>query len=182
MIQAGIDEVGRGCLAGPVVACAIILPPRIRLAGLDDSKKLTASQRERLHAILTQKCDYGLGIVTAQLIDDIGIIQATNLAFCLAINRLTARPDHALIDGRDKLTLQISHTSIIKGDSTVRSIMAASVVAKVTRDRMMAAHYHSTYPDYDFHEHKGYGTRAHRSAIQTHGLTTIHRTSFCSHI
>lgn len=176
-IIAGLDEAGRGPWAGPVVAAAVILPPRIRLPNLNDSKKLTEAQRETLYTKITQRADWGVGWATHQEIDHFGLIRATNKAFRRALNQLSASPDHLLIDGRDRFQLPYSYTSIIKGDEKIRCISAASVIAKVTRDRMMTD-YAQIYPEYHFEQHKGYGTHLHQLMLQAHGITPIHRLSY----
>ncbi|MBU2523944.1 ribonuclease HII [Patescibacteria group bacterium] len=179
MLIAGLDEVGRGCLAGPLVTAAVILPRGVRLKGLNDSKQISAGRREELSELITKKCDFGIGLVSPKLIDDIGIIRANNLAFLIAINNLKQTPQKLLVDGNDRLILPYPHETIIKGDSKIRCIMAASIVAKVARDRMMAGKYEGMLPEYGFRRHKGYGTLEHRNNIEKHGMSAIHRRRFC---
>lgn len=177
---AGIDEAGRGCLAGPVVAGAVILPPGWSLAGLDDSKKLTPRQRDFLFdQIERSEVTWAVGIATAAEIDCINILRATHLAMARALEALCVHrvPGHALVDGLRVGGLSVEHTAIVGGDGISLSIAAASVMAKVTRDRMMCA-YDREYPGYDFSRHKGYGTREHLAALRRTGPCAIHRRSF----
>lgn len=176
---AGVDEAGRGPLAGPVVAAACILPQGLFLEGLNDSKKLTAAQRELLFLQLTThpQVQYGLGIVEAETIDRINILQATFLAMQQAVANLAIIPDHLLIDGNQKPLFSIPASSLIKGDSLSLSIAAASVLAKVTRDRLLDA-LDEKWPQYGFKKHKGYGTASHVAAIQKWGPCPSHRKSF----
>ena len=179
VIEAGCDEAGRGCLAGPVVAAAVILPPNVRIKSLDDSKKLTEKQREELEPIIREKAiAFGVGIVDNEEIDQINILNASFLAMHRAIDQLKERPEFLLIDGnRFNPYKGIPHECIIKGDGKYRSIAAASVLAKVGRDRMMME-YHEKYPQYDWNSNKGYPTKKHRKAIEIHGATPLHRNSF----
>ncbi|MDB6027466.1 MAG: rnhB [Verrucomicrobiales bacterium] len=182
----GIDEAGRGPLAGPVVAAAAILPvewilaglPR-KLRGLNDSKQLSAKDRDYFFLEITSRPEirYGIGIVDVQMIDQINILQATHRAMNIALQQLNPAPQHALVDGLPVKTLLCAQTAIVDGDCLSYSIAAASVVAKVTRDRMMAE-YHQLYPAYRFDEHKGYGTPDHLAAIKKHGPCPIHRLTF----
>lgn len=177
---AGIDEVGRGPLAGPVVACAVILPNDVDIEGINDSKKLSEKKRNSLFLRLIG-CDdikVGIGIVSERIIDDINILQAAKLAMCEAVNNLLVSPDHLLIDGLflDKLP-GVTQTKIIKGDSLSLSIASASIIAKVIRDAMMVE-FDSVYPGYKFAKHKGYGTKDHIGALKELGVTRIHRKSF----
>ena len=179
---AGVDEAGRGAWAGPVVAAAVVLPPDRdiagRLAGVADSKQLTARQRERLVAIvLAEAADSGVGIVPATEIDAHGIAEANRQAMVLAIEALNTPPDYLLIDYVRLPSLSTPQHSLPKGDSRVLSIAAASIVAKVTRDRLMAA-LASEHPGYGFERHKGYGTADHRASLMRLGPCPIHRASF----
>ena len=174
---AGVDEVGRGPLAGPVVAAAVILPENCKIPGLNDSKKIPKSKHYAIYqAVLDQALSVGIGIKDNQVIDQVNIYEATKLAMLEAIQELDQQPQHLLIDAM-KLDLPISQTSIIKGDANSLSIAAASVVAKVTRDQMMAA-YDQEYPGYDFGQNAGYGTTKHLEGLEKHGVTPIHRRSF----
>ena len=175
---AGIDEAGRGPLAGPVVAAAVILPIHVRLTGVDDSKQLTQAERERLyHAILDKAVGVGIGSADAGEIDALNILEASRLAMCRAIANLDPAPDYLLTDA---VTLPAAHVPlrpIIKGDALSRSIAAASIIAKVTRDRLMVA-YHETFPQYNFLSHKGYGTAEHLRMLARFGPSPIHRRTF----
>ena len=174
---AGVDEVGRGPLAGPVVAAAVILPENCKIPGLNDSKKIPKSKHYAIYqAVLDQALSVGIGIKDNQVIDQVNIYEATKLAMLEAIQELDLQPQHLLIDAM-KLALPISQTSIIKGDANSLSIAAASIVAKVTRDQMMAA-YDQEYPGYDFAQNAGYGTSNHLEGLEKHGVTPIHRRSF----
>jgi ribonuclease HII len=183
---AGVDEAGRGPLAGPVVAAAAILPARwaetglpAELSGLNDSKQLTESQREKYFEFLTRcaEIEFAIAQVEAGVIDEINILQATHRAMNDALAKLNPLPPHALVDGRPVKTLRVPQTAIVKGDARSFSIAAASVLAKVTRDRQMLE-YHVRFPEYGFDEHKGYGTAKHLAAIAKHGACSIHRRSF----
>ena len=175
---AGVDEAGRGCLAGPVVAAAVILPPAPVIDGIDDSKRLSAFVRERLDlAIRSKALSIGLGVVEEQTIDAVNILQATLLAMRRAIGALDPPPDFVLIDGDRSPGCSIPHRAIPSGDHLCVSIGAASIVAKVARDRMMQA-YHRALPQYGFARHKGYGTRDHLLAIARFGASPFHRKSF----
>lgn len=174
---AGVDEVGRGPLCGPVVACACILPVNYQLKGLTDSKKISERKREELYEILIKDAiSYGIGIVDAQIIDEINIYEATKVAMINAINNLSIKPEHILIDAM-KLNIDIPSTSIIKGDLYSLSISAASVIAKVTRDRMMIE-LDKKYPQYGFKNHKGYGTKAHLEALKKYGVLDFYRKTY----
>ena len=174
---AGVDEVGRGPLAGPVVAAAVILPENCKIPGLNDSKKIPKSKHQAIYqAVLGQALSVGIGVKDNQVIDQVNIYEATKLAMLDAIQELDQQPQHLLIDAM-KLDLPISQTSIIKGDANSLSIAAASIVAKVTRDQMMAA-YDQEYPGYDFGQNSGYGTSKHLEGLEKHGATPIHRRSF----
>lgn len=175
---AGIDEAGRGPLAGPVVAAAVVLPPDFAARGIDDSKKLSARQRASMFdEIHKSALGVGIGIVDETRIDEINILQASLLAMDLAVARLPIQPDYLLIDGTFPIKTRMPQESIPKGDARSISIAAASIVAKVTRDQLMDA-YDKTYPRYGFLHHKGYPTREHREAIQAFGICPIHRRSF----
>ncbi len=177
-IVAGIDEAGRGPLAGPVVAAAVVLPTEEKIKGLNDSKKLSPAQREKFfHLILEQAQGIGLGIVEAPEIDRSNIWRATQNAMEEAIKKLPACPDFLLIDGKFPLGVSIAQKVIIKGDQRCQSIAAASIIAKVTRDRIML-NYHEIYPQYNFARHKGYATKEHLAAIRQYGCCPIHRHSF----
>ena len=175
---AGIDEAGRGPLAGPVVAAAVILPDRFDLPGLTDSKKLSEKQRNRFYPqIRAQARAVGVGVASAAEIDQINILQATLLAMRRAVSRLSLTPDYLLIDGITPLPLDISQQTLKKGDSRSLSIAAASVIAKVVRDRIMSA-FARQLPEYGLAKHKGYGTKHHRHAIAEFGPTWLHRKTF----
>ena len=175
---AGIDEAGRGPLAGPVVAAAVILPEVYDLPGLTDSKKLSAKKREQLFTPIHQQAiAVGVGFIHADEVDEINILQATLKAMCLAVSRLKVEPQHLLIDGITPVPLSLPQQTIKKGDSRSLSIAAASVIAKVVRDRMMVV-YARHYPQYGFAGHKGYGTAKHRALITEHGPCPLHRKSF----
>lgn len=174
----GVDEAGRGPLAGPVVAAAVVLPQDCLIAGINDSKKLSAKKRDDLFDEIRQRAaEVEVGIVSEKEIDSINILQASNKAMRMAIGRLKTRPDHLLIDGRGLPEKFYPQTAIVGGDRKSCSIAAASIIAKVTRDRMMIE-YDNAYPQYGFAKHKGYGTKQHIEAIQEHGPCEIHRRSF----
>jgi ribonuclease HII len=183
---AGVDEAGRGPLAGPVVAAALVLPSAwiegglpAALMGLNDSKQLTAAQREAFFTALqaSEGIRFGIAQVAAEVIDRINILQATHRAMNDALAQLRPPPPHALVDGTRVKSLQFPQTAIVKGDARSYSIAAASVLAKVTRDRLMVA-YDQQWPQYGFAAHKGYGTPEHLAAIARHGPCPIHRRSF----
>lgn len=175
---AGLDEVGRGPLAGPVVSAAVVLPPDFSDATVTDSKKLSPAKRNRLYETIYSKAvAVGIGIVDAHEIDRINILQAALLSMRLAVKRVSPRPDYLLIDGIYRITSKIPQQPLKKGDASSYSIAAASIVAKVTRDRLMAV-YDAVYPQFGFAKHKGYPTRSHREAIQRYGCCPIHRRSF----
>ncbi|MEW6409051.1 MAG: ribonuclease HII [Nitrospirota bacterium] len=177
-LVAGIDEAGRGPLAGPVVAAAVILPEDCFIDGLRDSKRVSEKKRERLFDVIYAiAIDIGIGIVDEKTIDRINILQATIKAAEAAVKSLTYSPDFLLTDAIPLPLLNIPQKSIIKGDALSASIASASIIAKVTRDRLMMK-YHRIYPEYNFHIHKGYGTREHLNAINKHGPCEIHRKSF----
>jgi len=174
---AGVDEAGRGPLAGPVVAAAVILPADFDLPGLDDSKKVPPALRERLFAGIRQQATVGLGIVEAAEIDTLNILQATLKAMTLAVRRLRLPPDYLLVDGITAVPLPLPQKTLKQGDSRSSSIAAASIVAKVVRDRLMVA-YDRRYPGYGFAGHKGYGSAAHLAAIARLGPSPLHRRTF----
>lgn len=177
-LVAGVDEAGRGPLAGPVVAAAVILDPRKPIIGLADSKKLSASQREALAALIKSSAlAWSVGIASVEEIDTLNILQATLLAMQRAVAGLSTLPGHVLVDGNRTPVLAMPATAIVKGDSTVPVISAASIVAKVTRDDLMLA-YAQSYPQFSFQQHKGYGTRAHIAELEQYGILPIHRKSF----
>jgi len=175
---AGIDEVGRGPLAGPVVAAAVILPAVLPDLGITDSKRLSAKKREAVYEAVYQHASaIGVGLVDAIEIDRINILQAAFTAMAMALYNLSPKPDFILVDGNQALPVDVPQETIIKGDQLSISIAAASIVAKVTRDRMMDV-YDTDYPEYDFAANKGYPTQAHKSAIEAYGASPIHRMSF----
>lgn len=175
---AGIDEAGRGPLAGPVMAAACILPKHFNLPGLDDSKKMTEKKRVFLATkIKEQALAFSLGVATPKEIDLINILQATKLAMKRAFDNLAITADFVLIDGRDKIDITVAQRPVIGGDGLSASIAAASILAKVTRDELMYE-MHELYPEYSFDQHKGYGTRLHLEAIKKCGPCQIHRQSF----
>ena len=174
---AGVDEVGRGPLAGPVVAAAVILPKGCKIPGLNDSKKIPKSKHKEIYeAVLQNAIAIGIGIKDNHVIDQVNIYEATKLAMMEAIGQLEPQPQHLLIDAM-KLDLPIPQTSIIKGDANSLSIAAASIVAKVTRDQMMEE-FDRKYPGYDFAQNAGYGTAKHLAGLDQLGVTPIHRRSF----
>lgn len=175
---AGVDEVGRGSLAGPVVASAVILPQKCSISGLNDSKKLRPKKRERLFSqIQKEAISIGIGLVIHRVIDEINILEATKRAMVEAIFRLKKNPDYLLIDGKTPLDISIQQKTIVKGDSISASIASASIVAKVTRDKIMN-NYDRIFPLYKFSSHKGYATKNHIDAIKNFGVCGIHRRSF----
>ena len=174
---AGVDEVGRGPLAGPVVAAAVILPKACKIPGLNDSKKIPKSKHKEIYEVVLQNAiAIGIGVKDNQVIDQVNIYEATKLAMMEAIGQLEPQPQHLLIDAM-RLDLPISQTSIIKGDANSLSIAAASIVAKVTRDQMMEE-FDKEYPGYDFAQNAGYGTAKHLAGLDKLGVTPIHRRSF----
>lgn len=178
---AGIDEVGRGPLAGPVVTCAYIAKQNVMVEGVNDSKKVSEKKREELFDILIQNSEaYGIGIMNEKIIDNINILNATHEAMKESIEKSPIYPEYLLIDAED-LKTEIPHTAIIKGDAYSYSIACASIVAKVTRDRMMIE-YDEMYPEYGFAKNKGYGTKEHVEAILKYGPCPIHRLSFLKNI
>nr|WP_089738817.1 ribonuclease HII [Gracilibacillus ureilyticus] len=179
---AGVDEAGRGPLAGPVVAAAVILPQDFYLLGLDDSKKLNKQTRERYFEYIVENAiAYQTGIIEPVEIDQINIYQATKQAMRTALENIPVKPDHVLIDAVELEDLPYTSDSIIKGDQKSISIAAASIIAKVTRDRLMTE-YHQQFPQYQFEKNSGYGTQHHIEAIHQFGITAIHRKSFLKNI
>ena len=184
-ILAGLDEAGRGCLAGPVVAAAVILPLQLaqeevmtRFIGVNDSKQLTAQTRERLYKVIMQHAlAVGVGFGSAALIDEINILQATKHAMRVALTQLSLQPQALLLDALTLPDITLPQRPLIKGDARSLSIAAASIIAKVTRDRLMLE-LHQQYPVYGFDRHKGYGTQAHLTALHCYGATPEHRRSF----
>lgn len=174
----GVDEAGRGPLAGPVCAAAVILPPHLQIPGLNDSKKLSDKRRRELFPeICKQALAYGIAFATEGEIDEINILQATFLAMERALSQLKVRPDLVLIDGNRQKDFGLPVKTVVKGDSLSANIAAASVLAKVTRDDWMIRQA-QRYPEYGFEIHKGYGTRAHYAALEAHGPCPIHRMTF----
>jgi ribonuclease HII len=183
-IVAGVDEAGRGCIAGPVVAAAVILKDdKLESIGIDDSKKLKEKDRERFYDMIIEGAlCWSVGIIDNFRIDEINILNTTYEAMHSAINSLRVKPDHILIDGNRFKSNEKNYTTIIKGDSKVLSIAAASVIAKVTRDRIMKEFAHIEFPDYAFDKHKGYGTRLHYEMIEQHGICRLHRLTFLKNV
>jgi ribonuclease HII len=179
-LLAGVDEVGRGPIAGPVVACAVIMPGDTRaIAGVDDSKRLTHDQRVRLSAIIRERAiSFAIGAASVHEIDRINIYQASTLAMQRALRRLKVTPDHVVIDGRAMRTLPIPHTAVVHGDARCFSIACASILAKVTRDLLMTR-LALRYPHYIWDHNAGYTTREHVAGLTSHGITPHHRKSFC---
>ena len=174
---AGIDEVGRGPLAGPVVAAAVILPPECKIKGLNDSKKIPKKKHQDIYqAVMDKALAVGIGLMDSEIIDQVNIYEATKLAMKEALSKLSLKPDYLLIDAM-KLDIDIPQESIIKGDANSLSIAAASIVAKVTRDKLMAD-YDKEYPGYDFAQNAGYGTKSHLQGLERKGVTPIHRKTF----
>lgn len=178
LLLAGADEAGRGPLAGPVVAGAVILPAEDWILGVDDSKKLSEKRREQLYEeIVSRAISWSVGIVDVEEIERVNILNAARHAFQIAVSKLSPQPDFVAADQIPGLVLPMPHEPIIKGDQKVYSIAAASIIAKVTRDRIMRE-YDAVYPEYGFSKHKGYATKAHREAILTYGPSPVHRMSF----
>ena len=174
----GVDEAGRGPLAGPVCAAAVILPEHLHIPGLNDSKKLTDKKRRELFPIIQEQAiAYGIGLASESEIDEINILQATFLAMRRALEQLTVRPEIALIDGNRETDFGLPVKTVVKGDSLSANIAAASVLAKVTRDNIMVEMARQ-YLEYGFEIHKGYGTKAHYEALRTYGPCSIHRKTF----
>lgn len=181
VIIAGLDEVGRGPWAGPIVACAYVESTPVVGVKITDSKKLNEAQREEAYEILINSGYFGIGISEAHEIDKLGLAKANRLAFRRALENLNIRPDLVLIDGKDKIdkatTLDIPFRTFIKGDLAIRAISCASIIAKVTRDRLMDD-LAEKYPNYRFEEHKGYGTSLHKKLLKQFGVSEIHRQSY----
>lgn len=181
-IICGVDEAGRGPLAGPVYAAAVILPKGHIIEGVNDSKKLSEKKRELLFDSICEECVcYSIGIATEKEIDEINILQATYLAMKRAVDGLAVKPDIALIDGNRKPGLNIDEWTIVKGDAKSANIAAASILAKVSRDRYMLE-MAEKYPQYQFEKHKGYGTKLHYEMIEKYGISEIHRKTFLKKI
>ena len=177
-VVCGIDEAGRGPLAGPVCAAAVILPEGCEIEGINDSKKLTEKKREALYDVITEKAvAYGIATADEKEIDEINILQATYLAMNRAFQKLSVKPDMALVDGNRDPKLGIPTQTIVKGDARSMSIAAASILAKVTRDRFMLE-MDKKYPEYQFAKHKGYGTKLHYEMLAQYGPSEIHRMTF----
>ena len=179
----GVDEAGRGPLAGPVCAAAVILPEDCVIEGLNDSKKLSEKKREALYDIIIEKAiSYSIAFGTLEEIEEYNILEATYIAMNRAIDGLDIKPDHALIDGNRVPTgIKVPCDTVVKGDSKSFSIAAASILAKVTRDRLLLQ-YDELYPEYNFKKHKGYGTKEHYEAINKYGVCKIHRLSFLKNV
>lgn len=181
-VVCGIDEAGRGPLCGPVCAAAVILPLDFEFEGVNDSKKLSEKKREKLYDVITENAvAYSVSMVDAKTVDEINILQATFLAMRNAVNGLSVKPDLALIDGNQKPHLEIEERTVVKGDAKSVSIAAASILAKVTRDRYMIE-LDKKYPEYCFSKHKGYGTKLHYEMIEKYGICPEHRKSFLKKI
>ncbi|MGX8698648.1 MAG: ribonuclease HII [bacterium] len=177
-IYCGVDEAGRGPLAGPVCAAAVILPQDCPLPGLNDSKKLSEKKREALYALIVEKAlSYGIAFASPEEIDEVNILNATYLAMNRAIEKLSAPVSLALIDGNRAEGIHVSHLTVVGGDGKCASIAAASILAKVTRDRWMLE-LDKEYPQYAFAQHKGYGTRLHYERLREYGPSPVHRRSF----
>ena len=176
----GVDEAGRGPLCGPVVAAAVILKPDSKIEGVNDSKKLSEKKREQVYeSIMENALAVGVGMSDVDVIESVNILNATKLAMKEAISKLKVQPEYVLIDGNQMIDITIPGETVVHGDAISESIAAASIVAKVTRDRMLIE-WDKEYPEYGFAKHKGYGTKAHVEAIGKYGLTPIHRPSFCT--
>ncbi|MES2180217.1 MAG: ribonuclease HII [Gemmatimonadota bacterium] len=178
-LLAGVDEVGRGPLAGPVVACAVVMPSDARaIRGVDDSKALNAAERERLAVRIRERAlCFAVGAASVREIDRLNIYHASSLAIRRAVRRLSITPDHVVIDGNPIRTLGIEHTAVVGGDARCHSIACASIIAKVTRDRLMRA-LALRHPHYKWESNAGYGTREHQAGLASHGMTRHHRISF----
>ncbi len=181
-VVCGVDEAGRGPLAGPVCAAAVILPDGLVIDGLDDSKKLTEKKRDMLYDVICEEAiAYGIAFASVEEIEEMNILQATFLAMKRAVESLSVKPDLALVDGNQKPPLEIQARTLVKGDAKSPSIAAASILAKVTRDRLMTE-IAEDYPQYEFPKHKGYGTKLHYEKIMEHGISPVHRRSFLKKI
>jgi len=178
LIVAGVDEAGRGPLAGPVFAAAVILNPLRPIHGLADSKILSASKRDSLYSIIKNAAlSWSIAQASVEEIDEFNILQATLLAMKRAVNGLSVQPDHVLVDGNRLPDLPMAAQAIVKGDSKIQAISAASILAKVERDKLMVD-YHQYYPEFSFHLHKGYGTKQHLAEIERFGFLAVHRRTF----
>lgn len=178
----GVDEAGRGPLAGPVCAAAVILPDGLVIEGLDDSKKLTEKKRDALYDVICENAvSYSIAFASVEEIEELNILKATFLAMKRAVENLDVKPDIALVDGNQKPPLEIQARTLVKGDAKSPSIAAASILAKVTRDRLMTE-IAEQYPQYEFPKHKGYGTKLHYEKIMEHGISPVHRRSFLKKI
>lgn len=178
----GVDEAGRGPLCGPVVAAAVILEKDVHIEGVNDSKKLSEKKREIIFELIKEKAiAIGIGICDVDVIEEVNILNATKIAMKKAIEQLKINPDYVLIDGNQMIDIDIEGETVVAGDSKSQSIAAASIIAKVTRDKLLYE-YDKIYPEYNFSKHKGYGTKIHREAILKYGLCQIHRPSFCKNI
>lgn len=181
-VVCGVDEAGRGPLAGPVCAAAVILPDGLVIEGLDDSKKLTEKKRDALYDVICEEAiSYGIAFASVEEIEEMNILQATFLAMKRAVESLNIKPDLALVDGNQKPHLDIQARTLVKGDAKSPSIAAASILAKVTRDRLMTE-IAEQYPEYEFPKHKGYGTKLHYEKIMEHGISPVHRRGFLKKI
>lgn len=179
---AGVDEAGRGPLAGPVVAAAVIFPQDINIPGINDSKKIPEKKREKLFDIILEQCiSYGIGIIDHEEIDKINILQASLKAMKIAVSKLDPQPDLVLIDGNKSFSTTLTFKTIVKGDSKSMSIAGASILAKVTRDRIMKE-LAEQHPEYLWEQNKGYPTQAHIKLIKQHGITPFHRRTFLGNI
>lgn len=176
----GVDEAGRGPLCGPVVAAAVILKPGQMIDGVNDSKKISEKKREKLYEdIMANALAVGVGMSDVDVIEEVNILNATKLAMKQAISNLKIQPEYVLIDGNQMIDITMDAETVVSGDAKSESIAAASIIAKVTRDRMLLE-WDKEYPEYGFAKHKGYGTKAHIEAIGKYGLTPLHRKSFCT--
>lgn len=179
---AGVDEAGRGPLCGPVVVASVILPHNIDIEGINDSKKLTDKKRELLYDKIIEKAiSYNIQIIDIDKIEELNILGATKYGMVNSVNNLNIKPNYVLIDGNQKINIDIPFSTVVSGDAKSLSIAAASILAKVTRDRLLIE-LDEKYPLYGFKKHKGYGTKMHVEAILKYGLTDIHRPSFCKKI
>jgi ribonuclease HII len=177
-LVAGIDEAGRGAWAGPVVAAAVIMPQENVIVDINDSKKLSPKKREKLFEDIMYSCvSYGVGMISSELIDEINILEATKKAMLMAVAQLKQTPNYLLVDGNMTIASTIPNEGIIDGDAKSYAIAAASIIAKVTRDRLMVS-LSKTFPEYYFEKHKGYGTKIHQEALKQNGILTIHRKSY----
>ncbi len=179
---AGVDEAGRGPLCGPVVVASIILKDDIKIEGINDSKKLSEKKRELIFGkLIKEAVSYNIQIIDVEEIEKLNILGATKLGMKKAVENLEVKPDYVLVDGNQKIDIQTKFETVVSGDAKSLSIAAASILAKVTRDRLLLQ-MDEKYPEYGFKKHKGYGTKAHVEAILKYGITSIHRPSFCKKI